>query len=555
MDGCDLVFFVATGSLTEFHFCICALYDSSETEMTEPLLEHAAYSERHIETLVDIGRIESNGGMLLLENAVPMLVRHVFPIVVIGTIFLLLASNLSVGASVDIVISSESNQTISLPSLFAFSLGNTVREMYKAGIYALMFLVVIFSGVWPYVKLVLMLFGWFAPTRVLDIWQRGRMLFLLDSLGKFSLVDTFVLVLMMVSFRFHLVLDKFMTLDVFVNPSFGFYGFLLATTLSLIAGHVILYFHRQSLVHIKPLDGAKESLSQHEFQDRYSDSQTQMTWLFSVLIVVVMILAIVFLSIGMVKKSFIFEVGGLAGMLLGDDRRKTYSLLTLGSSLPQSVQDPSSLGITCLQTAYYFYSLIMPFTCLAALGLLFLMPMTLPCQQRMMAVAEIANAWSAVEVFALSIIASLFEISTFASFLVGHKCDLINEFLANHFADEFDDDTCYTVKSSVASNVWYLICGALLNSLTVSFLLKVAHRALNERLERHGDLDKDILAHDDVASHDLVAILLHSRFGGLLFDNSSASSSTEQSEEDARRRSAQGDQRFWEKWREICSVT
>jgi hypothetical protein len=302
--------------------------------------------------------------------------------------------------------------------------------------------------------------------------------------------------------------------------------------MSLIAGHIILYFHRRSLVDIKPLDAAKESLSQHEFQDMEGGSQRQMTWLFSGLIVAVMTLAVVFLSIGMLTKSFIFEVGGLAGKLLGDDRRKAYSLLSLGSSLPKSVQDPASLGMTCLQTAYYFYSVIMPFTCLAALGLLFLVPLTLPSQQRMMAVAEIANAWSAVEVFALSIIASLFEISTFASFLVGHKCDLINEFLANHF----DNNTCYTVKSSVESNVWYLICGAHLNSLIVSFLRKVAHRAVNERLEQQGNLNKDVLAHDDVASHDLVVILLYSRFHGLFFDKSSAGSTNiEQSEENARR--------------------
>lgn len=522
--------------------------------MTEPLLAHGAFTERQGETLIDVGCIKSSEGMLLIEKAVPMPIRHAFPIIVIGTIFLLLASNLSVGASVDVVISSDSNQTMSLPSLFAFSLGNTVREMYKAGIYALMFLVVVFSGIWPYIKLVLMLFGWFSPTRVLDIRRRGLMLFLLDSLGKFSLVDTFVLVLMMVSFRFHLVLDGLMTLDVFVNPSFGFYGFLLATTLSLVSGHVILYFHRRSLAGIKSSDGAKESLSQHEFQDEESDSQRRMTRLFSGLIVAVMALAIAFLSIGMVKKSFVFEVGGLAGKMLGDDRTKAYSLLTLGSSLPQSVQEPTSLGMTCLQTAYYFYSVIMPFTCLSALGLLFLLPMTLPCQQRMMSLAEIANAWSAVEVFALSIVASLVEISTFASFMIGHKCDLINDFLANHFADEFDDDTCYTVKSSVASDVWYLICGALLNSLTVSFLLKVAHRALNERVERYGNLEKDILAHDEVASHDLVAMLLHSRLGDLLFDNSSATS-VEQSDEAARRKSSRGDRRFWEEWREICSVT
>jgi hypothetical protein len=69
------------------------------------------------------------------------------------------------------------------------------------------------------------------------------MLFLLDSLGKLSLVDTFVLVLVMVFFfRFHLILDNLTTLDIFVDPTFGFYGFPWATTMLLIAGHAILYF-------------------------------------------------------------------------------------------------------------------------------------------------------------------------------------------------------------------------------------------------------------------------------------------------------------------------
>jgi hypothetical protein len=136
-------------------------------------------------------------------------------------------------------------------------------------------------------------------------------------------------------------------------------------------------------VDIKPLDAAKESLSQHKFPHKEGDSQREMTWLVSGLIVAVMTLELVLLLIGMVTKSFIFEVGGLACMLLGNNKRKVYSLLTLGSSLPQSVQDLSSLGMMCLQTAYYFYSVIMPFTCLAALRLLFLMPLTLPCQKRM----------------------------------------------------------------------------------------------------------------------------------------------------------------------------
>lgn len=381
------------------------------------------------------------------------------------------------------------------------------------------------------------------------------MVFLLDALGKFSLVDTFVLVLMMVSFRFHLAVENFMTVDVFVNPGFGFFGFLLATTVSLIAGHLILYVHRQSLSSGAPQHESKESLCRHGFEDEEYGSRRQMTKLFSGMIVLVMGLTVVFLAIGMTRKSFVFELGGLAGKLLGDDdRTKAYSVLTLGTSLPQSAENPS-FGMTCLQTAFFFYAAIMPFSCLVALSLLFLMPMTLTYQRRTLYLAEIANAWSAVEVFALSIIISLLELSTFASFMIGHKCDLINEFLTDHFDDELGgDDMCYTVRSSVSSNVWFLVSGAVLNSITVSFLLKVAHRAITERIQRVEDEeDRVLLVRDKVATRDLVSMLLHLRLlGGLLFDVSDAS---EESLQHRRRKSRQGSKEFWQEWREVCSVT
>ena len=526
------------------------LYFSTENDLSQPLLWSDHHQEYRYQNLVDIDRIENKGGILLYEKVVPRHLRHIFPMVVIGTILMLLASNLSVGASVDVVISSDDHQDISVPSVFAFSLGNTVRGMYRAGIYPLMLLVVVFSGLWPYLKLVLMLFGWFAPTRILDVRSRGRMLFLLDALGKFSLVDTFVMIIMMVSFHYHLDLEGLMTLNVFVNPRSGFNGFLYATTLSLVAGHVVQYFHRRSQAVVKVSSQEKECLRQHEFEDEERDTQWRLTGLFSTLIMLIIVLAIVLLSIGITRKSFIFEFGGLAGKLLGEDRIKSYSLLTLGSSLPESVEDPSSLEIKILQTAFFFYTVIMPFTCLATLSVLFLKPMTLPDQQKVMAVAEIANAWSAVEVFALSIIAALVEISTFASFMIGHKCDLINAFLANNFDDIMDGDaTCYTVSSSVSSDVWYLVCGALLNSFAVSILLKLAHRAIDDRIHREEDLEKDLLATDAHISFDLITSLLHSRLSCILFEN------TITEENEGVRQMTRSDSQFWETWREICSFT
>jgi hypothetical protein len=115
------------------------------------------------------------------------------PISILLTIAMLLASNLSTGASV-VAIISQKERAIRLPSLFDFGLYNTAEDMLQAKIYPLFLLVVGFSGIWPYAKLFLMLAAWATPESVLNKDTRGALLLKLDALSKFSLVDTYVLV-------------------------------------------------------------------------------------------------------------------------------------------------------------------------------------------------------------------------------------------------------------------------------------------------------------------------------------------------------------------------
>ena len=265
-------------------FCIIL----SRIELEEPLLSSRHDSEDLGSSgIVSIDEEEDKkeNPALMFSTAVPHFFRHAVPIVTIGTIYLLGSSNLSTGASVDLHVSLPDSKTIGLPSLFAFSLGNTVREFYHAGIWALLFLVLVFSGMWPNIKLKLMLFAWAAPERAMATERRERLLLSLDALGKFSLVDTYVLVLMLVAFRFHLDLAEQASINVFVTPGLGFYGFLLATSASLVIGHVILFFHRKSVVGHYPSSEPKESLAQHGFEDRTTGRLKRMTRRFQIFVV------------------------------------------------------------------------------------------------------------------------------------------------------------------------------------------------------------------------------------------------------------------------------
>jgi uncharacterized paraquat-inducible protein A len=67
--------------------------------------------------------------------------------------------------------------------------------MWDAKVYALATLIAFFSGLWSYIKLVTMLLCWSIPPGLLSISYRQTSLVVLDVLGKWSLIDSFVMIL------------------------------------------------------------------------------------------------------------------------------------------------------------------------------------------------------------------------------------------------------------------------------------------------------------------------------------------------------------------------
>lgn len=163
----------------------------------------------------------SNSSSLMYNPSIHNTLRYCFPIVLSLTIILLLTSNLSTGASVDLQVTKDNGQSL-IPSIniYEFSLSSTLGEMWRAGVYMLMLLIWFCSGVWPYVKLVLMIICWVTSTKTLPPIKREKILYLLDCLGKFSLIDAYVLVLMMVAFRYNLDVAGVGAVDVYVTPKY-----------------------------------------------------------------------------------------------------------------------------------------------------------------------------------------------------------------------------------------------------------------------------------------------------------------------------------------------
>jgi hypothetical protein len=99
---------------------------------------------------------------LVLNQGISAAVRYGVTLLLLANIGLFITSNTAVGASVIMVLNVGTEEIVS-PPLFTFGLMDTVRDMWRAKVYPLAILIALFSGIWPYVKLVAMLICWLSP--------------------------------------------------------------------------------------------------------------------------------------------------------------------------------------------------------------------------------------------------------------------------------------------------------------------------------------------------------------------------------------------------------
>jgi hypothetical protein len=266
--------------------------------------------------------------------------------------------------------------------------------------------------------------------------------------------------------------------------------------------------------------------------------------------------------VGVNLKCFHFTFTGVGGIALGESRVRQFSLVSIGEHIPLSVQDPSKFGIHWIQTTYYFFAVAMPLVCLFCLFVLFVYPMTIKQQQKVFVVAEVTNAWSAIEVFVIAIVASLIEISPFSDSMVGQHCITLNQILSGWTGESGEElHQCFGVKSSLDASSAVLIIGVMLNSLLISTLHRFAHHAMWERIEREdrpdATEDETKTVRECASAHTFVSKLRQTqRIGTFMFDNVSFGphSEYEVNFEDVLENEEPDAENFWTEWRKVVSV-
>ena len=529
---------------------------------------------------------------------VPLWVRRALPLAVLGNVALFVSSNAAVGAQVLLsATAADDAGTVraDAPPVFEFTLANSVTDMWAAGVYPLSALIAVFSGGWPYLKLLAIAAAWCSPDWILARLRVGRAttLRVVDELGKWSLIDAFVMVLFRVAFRLQAQTrdgDAWAAVDVRVAPRWGFHAFVLATIVSLGVGHVARRCASGSGDAREADEGGRvpESLNETFGASDVDESAVEVdaesletlidaiaaadtparaaevaasgtggggtggggtgpsarfdappsaaakkvaTWrlarpedargMFASVFAYVFAVpagrlpsrddtdriargvagattfglawAVVVFFVAASVPAIEFEFRGLAGAALGDARARRYSLFSLidGGSAWES-QEP----ISTARMALCAFAVLAPLLHIMSVAILWLAPASPRERRALLAAAQTAAAWASLDVFLVSAVAAVEQISRFAGFIVGDACDAVDSTVAamesaakrqSGDADPFGlkgRDVCFDVRAKTKGGCWLLIVAALSMSAATRFVVKHAERAVErETLE------------------------------------------------------------------------
>jgi len=443
-----------------------------------------------IQWLKEFGRTDPEGASLFLHPHIPVFWRVFIPLAIISTIALFISSNSSTGASVFVVF--DVGRRIQIPSLFDFGLINSVKDMWEAGVYLLSVIVALFSGIWPYLKLILMLISFILPTSLFNERKRKAILMILDATGKWSILDSYVMILMLVAFHFHIEFpvigpseaDKGSIINVFVYAAYGFFTLILGTIISLFLSHIITHLHRGLDEH--PDQNKGEKAESYKALISFAQSKYLGKIGFRIFISFLLFLTLGLVIIGSFTTSFSFYFHGLAGYALDLFKispHREYSVIELGFNVPESYEDPNDKVIRFTQIIYFLTVFLMPVAMLINVIFLWFVPLPRKAQKFFYSIAEILNAWSCLDVFVIAIIAAIMEIGQFTEFIVGDKCNEINPIISKYFYQTLDGhNTCFEVKAYLENGCYLLFIAAIMFFISSNIVMKVCRNALDERL-------------------------------------------------------------------------
>lgn len=473
---------------------------------------------------------------MFTSSDVPVWVRWVIPVIILGNIGFFLSGHLSLGAEVKIV-ASLAGQVLTIEQFYQFSMATSTIEIWQAGGKELAVLILIFSGIWPYTKQLITLVLWFLPTSRCSISRRGSILLWLDTLAKWSIVDIFTLVMSVAAFRVSIkspsvgfLPDDLYSVDLLVVPMWGLYANLIAQIISQVSSHFIIHYHR-NIVHqatkvfkqkhgliaasthnlalTESSEGSDESLLDDPYGARKDLLNTQSfarphrgesgklaTHSYvNGLVIFTSILFSALLITGCVLPSSGLEFQGVLGVAVesGQNWKAAVSELSL-FDLVDLLMDQARftgdlkdfLGHALLSALLIMTVLLVPLAQTATLLYNWFVPLAGRRRKQFAVLVEVLQAWQYMEVYIISIVVATWQLGPISVFMINSYCSDLEEtfdLLAYFGILSNEDAQCFKVDASIESAAYILALAAVLLSLLNTFVMNATKQYFRDRDE------------------------------------------------------------------------
>jgi hypothetical protein len=471
---------------------------------------------------------------MFFSSDVPLLVRWIIPVILIGNIAFFLSGHLSLGAEVKIIIQI-AGDTLKIEKFYQFSLAYSTVEIWQAGGKQLAVLILIFSGIWPYTKQIITLVLWFLPTQRCSISRRGSILLWLDTLAKWSIVDIFTLIVSIAAFRlsvkspdYGFLTEDLYAFDIMVVPMWGLYANLIAQLISQVSSHFIIHYHR-NIVHQAnkayrnkhhliaasrmdlaltegtdttddsngddPYGDKEDVLHQHAFSrpHRGESGKVITRGYVNSLVVFGAVAFSVLMIVGSILPSTGLEFLGVLGVAVesGQGWEQAYAKLSL-FDLAQLLMNQARFtggfeayfGLGFLSALLVITVLIVPLVQTAVLMYQWFVPMTGRKRIRVSILVEVLQAWQYAEVYVISVVVATWQLGPISTFMINGYCYELQDtldMLAYFGILKNEDAQCFRVDAKIESGSYVLLLAAVLLSLLNTCVMNSSKQYFRDR--------------------------------------------------------------------------
>ena len=189
-------------------------------------------------------------------------------------------------------------------------------------------------------------------------------------------------------------------------------------------------------------------------------------------VVVALLGSIAAIGFGITVPAFQFSYKGATEsleQLAGEPVSTTYTVVSLIQKMSSSGHGNTAAEVALAQASVVLFAVVMPLAHLGVTLAVWLAPIRSNWLPFVTTLEHVLLSWAALDVFIFSIVVGFLQVSLFAGFIVGQKCDALAPVLsAPKVAPLLDGDPkCLDVSATLLWGTWLLAAAALISQAAV----------------------------------------------------------------------------------------